>query len=118
MLVKPESTRQDALASVFWPAGWRNAHLLRHWMGHSACNPTARPRNSSDNLPAIWLPHLYGYPTFGKARQSGSSHAIFRTPWVGDPRINIQNDKGKAKAYQVRQVLLAIDKFERMRNEP
>ncbi|HWS13777.1 MAG TPA: hypothetical protein VN279_13320 [Rhodocyclaceae bacterium] len=55
---------------------------------------------------------------FGKARQSGSSHAIFRTPWIGDPRINIQNDKGKAKAYQVRQVLLAIDKFERMRNEP
>jgi hypothetical protein len=27
------------------------------------------------------------------------------------PRINIQNDKGKAKAYQVRQVLLAIDKL-------
>lgn len=55
---------------------------------------------------------------FGKARQSGGSHAIFKTPWAGDPRINIQNDKGKAKAYQVRQVLLAIDKVERMRNEP
>lgn len=54
---------------------------------------------------------------FGKPRQSGSSHAIFRTPWAGDPRINIQNDKGKAKAYQVRQVLLAIDKLERMRDE-
>jgi hypothetical protein len=26
-------------------------------------------------------------------------------------RVNIQNDKGKAKAYQVRQVLLAIDKL-------
>jgi hypothetical protein len=48
---------------------------------------------------------------FGKPRQSGSSHAIFKTPWPGDPRINIQNDKGKAKAYQVRQVLLAIDKL-------
>lgn len=36
---------------------------------------------------------------------------------VGDPRINIQDDKGKAKAYQVRQVLLAIDKLEGMRNE-
>lgn len=55
---------------------------------------------------------------FGKPRQSGGSHAIFKTPWVGDPRINIQNDKSKAKAYQVRQVLLAIDKLERMRNEP
>lgn len=54
---------------------------------------------------------------FGKPRQSGTSHAIFKTPWVGDPRINIQSDKGKAKAYQVRQVLLAIDKLEGMKNE-
>ena len=54
---------------------------------------------------------------FGKPRQSGTSHAIFKTPWAGDPRINIQDQKGKAKAYQVRQVLLAIDKLEGMRNE-
>lgn len=53
---------------------------------------------------------------FGKPRQSGTSHAIFKTPWVGDPRINIQDDKGKAKVYQVRQVLLAIDKLEGIRN--
>ena len=53
---------------------------------------------------------------FGKLRQSGSSHAIFKTPWAGDPRINIQDDKGKAKPYQVRQVLLAIQKLEDMRN--
>lgn len=49
---------------------------------------------------------------FGKPRQSGSSHAIFKTPWPGDPRVNIQNAKGKAKPYQVRQVLLAIEKLE------
>jgi hypothetical protein len=49
---------------------------------------------------------------FGKPRRSGSSHVLFKTPWPGDPRVNIQNDKGKAKAYQVRQVLLAIDKIE------
>jgi hypothetical protein len=48
---------------------------------------------------------------FGKPRQTGTSHIIFKTPWVGDPRINLQNDKGKAKAYQVRQVLVAIDKL-------
>ena len=48
---------------------------------------------------------------FGAARQSGSSHRIYRTPWPGDPRVNIQNDKGFAKAYQVRQVLKAIDKL-------
>ncbi len=49
---------------------------------------------------------------FGLPRQLGTSHAIFKTPWVGDPRINIQDDKGKAKVYQVRQVLLAIEKLE------
>jgi len=54
---------------------------------------------------------------FGKPRQTGSSHLVFKTPWIGDPRINIQDQQGKAKAYQVRQVLLAIDKLEAMRHE-
>ena len=36
---------------------------------------------------------------FGLPRQSGSSHCVFKTPWSGDPRMNIQNDNGKAKAY-------------------
>ena len=49
---------------------------------------------------------------FGKPRQGGSSHRIYKTLWQGDPRINIQNHKGKAKAYQVKQVLLAIEKLE------
>ena len=48
---------------------------------------------------------------FGKPRQNGSSHAIDKTPWPGNPRVNIQNNKGKAKAYQVRQVLLAIERL-------
>ena len=48
---------------------------------------------------------------FGNPRQHGSSHAIYKTPWPGNPRVNIQNDKGKAKAYQVRQVLLAIERL-------
>ena len=49
---------------------------------------------------------------FGEPRKSASSHRIYKTPWQGDPRINIQNHKGKAKAYQVRQVLLALEKLE------
>ena len=49
---------------------------------------------------------------FGKPRQDGTSHAIFKTPWPGDPRVNIQNAKGKAKPYQVRQVLQAVDKLQ------
>ncbi len=49
---------------------------------------------------------------FGEARQTGSSHKVYKTPWQGDPRVNIQNDKGKAKAYQVKQVLKAIERLE------
>ena len=48
---------------------------------------------------------------FGRPRQNGSSHAIYKTPWPGDPRVNIQNDRGMAKAYQVRQVLRAIERL-------
>lgn len=53
---------------------------------------------------------------FGTPRQSGSSHMIFKTPWLGDPRINIQNDGGKAKAYQVKQVLLALHKLKGLKH--
>ena len=48
---------------------------------------------------------------FGKPRQSGTSHQVYKTPWPMDPRVNIQNAKGKAKPYQVRQVLKAIAKL-------
>ncbi len=54
---------------------------------------------------------------FGSPRQSGSSHRIYRTPWIGDPRINIQNCKGRVKVYQVKQVLSAIEKLERIHDK-
>lgn len=49
---------------------------------------------------------------FGNPRQKSSSHHVYKTPWIGNPRVNIQNEKGKAKAYQIRQILAAIDKLE------
>ena len=49
---------------------------------------------------------------FGKPRQGGTSHRVYATPWQGDPRVNIQNRRGKAQAYQVRQVLKAIERLE------
>ena len=51
---------------------------------------------------------------FGEPRQSGSSHRVYRMPWPGDPRVNIQNDRGMAKSYQVRQVIKALEKLEGM----
>ncbi len=49
---------------------------------------------------------------FGQPRQKGTSHRVYKTPWQGDPRVNIQNDKGKAKAYQVKQIVKAIERLE------
>lgn len=42
---------------------------------------------------------------------------VYKTPWIGDPRVNIQKGKsGQAKVYQVKQVLDAIDRIEGARN--
>ena len=50
---------------------------------------------------------------FGEPRNKGTSHHVYKTPWPGDPRVNIQKSKdGKAKAYQVKQVMTAIRKKE------
>lgn len=49
---------------------------------------------------------------FGAARQTSGSHRVYKTPWSGDPRVNLQNDKGRAKVYQVKQVLKAIERME------
>jgi hypothetical protein len=54
---------------------------------------------------------------FGEPRQQGSSHCVYKTPWAGDPRVNIQNKNGKAKPYQVKQILSAIEKLEAQNND-
>jgi len=48
---------------------------------------------------------------FGEARQKSSSHCVYKTPWKGDPRVNIQEENGKGKAYQVRQVIKALKRL-------
>ncbi len=65
-----------------------------------------------DDLAKICADH------FGEPRQDGTSHKVYKTPWPGDPRVNIQRGKdGKAKAYQVRQVLDAIARLESEKND-
>jgi hypothetical protein len=49
---------------------------------------------------------------FGEPRHQGSSHKVYKTPWQGDPRVNIQDKNGKAKVYQVRQVAKALKRLE------
>lgn len=54
---------------------------------------------------------------FGEARIAGSHH-IFKMPWPGDPRINLQRDGAFAKPYQVRQAEKAIDRWEAEHGTP
>ena len=54
---------------------------------------------------------------FGTTRQTSGGHRVYRTPWQGNPRVNTQNKKGKATAYQVRQVLQAIELTETLNND-
>jgi hypothetical protein len=56
--------------------------------------------------------------TLANPRQDGTSHKVYKTPWQGDPRVNIQRGKnGNAKTYQVRQVLDAIARLGAEKNE-
>jgi hypothetical protein len=49
---------------------------------------------------------------FGEPRQRGTSHCVWKMPWPGDPRVNLQRSKdGNAKSYQVRQLLSAIERL-------
>jgi hypothetical protein len=48
---------------------------------------------------------------FGQPRRSGSHH-VFKTPWPGDPRVNLQAGGRDAKPYQVRQLLVAVERFD------
>lgn len=56
---------------------------------------------------------------FGSPRQKGTSHRVYRMPWRGDPRVNIQaGSGGMAKTYQVRQVIKALEKLAKQRTSP
>jgi hypothetical protein len=68
-------------------------------------------RRNSSNIRFSDLSRVCDY-YFGTARHKGTSHRVYKTPWADDPRVNIQNSKGKAKDYQVKQVLLAIERIE------
>jgi len=50
---------------------------------------------------------------FGRPRLARGSHQVWRMPWPGDPRVNLQRGAGgKAKPYQIRQLVRAIERLE------
>jgi hypothetical protein len=75
----------------------------------------AQLRNNPQNVNFADLVKVCNH-YFGEARQQGTSHCVYKTPWSGNPRINIQEKNGKAKVYQVKQVLDAIEKIEEMKD--
>lgn len=50
---------------------------------------------------------------FGAPCQRGTGFAVFSMPWPDDPLLSIQDQDGRARPHQVRQVIAAI---ERMKN--
>ncbi|MCT1450016.1 toxin HicA [Corynebacterium sp. p3-SID1194] len=77
-------------------------------MGSSIEEILRKMRSNPSNIRFTELKKVCNHH-FGEPRNRGSSHFIYKTPWPGDPRVNIQNKGGAAKPYQVRQVLSAID---------
>jgi hypothetical protein len=51
---------------------------------------------------------------FGQPRSAGTSHHVFGTGEPGTPLVNLQvSDDGKAKPYQVDQLLDAVDRVKK-----
>ncbi|MFC3960370.1 toxin HicA [Nocardia jiangsuensis] len=76
-----------------------------------------RMRESPTNISYSEL-YLVCCAHFGAPRRKGTSHAVFRMPWPGDPRVNIQRGSdGSAKVYQVKQAVAAIDRLLRLGSE-
>ena len=68
-------------------------------------------RNNPKGVRFAELAKICDYFFDARPRQRRSSHRVYRTPWPGNPRVNIQDDKGMAKPYQIRQVIKAIEKL-------
>jgi len=72
---------------------------------------------SWQKAPSPWDDRGAFYPVFGARQLSAAeryttgSHHIYKMPWAGDPRINLQEDGNQAKPYQVQQVVRALKKL-------
>ena len=106
--VADTATHADVRALRSWPVGTR---LQYHYWVPSVVKIVAAMRENPRNIRYADLAKVCAH-YFGSPRTSGGAHAVYKTPWPGDPRVNIQDHHGAARAYQVRQVLAAIEKKE------
>jgi len=67
--------------------------------------------NNVDFEEVCWLAEKIGFII---RNGSGTSHRVFKHLWIKDMHgslLNLQEDKGKAKPYQVRQLLGKIEDY-------
>lgn len=72
----------------------------------------AQARNNPKGLRFSELQRLAKALGYELSRVNGSHHIYTHPTRPELPQLNMQEDKGMAKAYQVRQVLSVIDEFE------
>ena len=91
---------------------WRNGAIIGITLGVAKIDETVAARRNAPQSISYSDVRSVCVHFFNEPRQSGTSHAVFTTPWPGDPRVSIQKSKGgNAKPYQVRQILKAVDKL-------
>lgn len=79
-------------------------------MGNSITDIVAKMKRAPTNIKFSELEKVCDH-YFERRNSKKTSHKTYKTPWPGDPRVNIQNANGKAKPYQVAQVLRAIERL-------
>lgn len=85
-------------------------------MDKSIVNIVAKMESSPANIKFSELEKVCDH-YFQSRNSKGTSYRTYKTPWPGNPRVNIQNANGRAKPYQVAQVLQAIDKMTTIKKE-
>ena len=74
--------------------------------------------SSTANVAFHDLCYLLDYVGFEKRKPKGTSHMIYKHPQITDIQdamVNIQNDNGKAKNYQIKIVLDLIERYDLLR---
>ena len=90
---------------------------MGNWVMPSCSKILTKARNSPQNVTFTEICKLALCEGWVAHPENGSSHAVFTHPKLGNvpgSLMNFQNKKGKAKPYQVKQLLDALDLIEAM----
>ena len=89
-----------------WYLLWYHTRVDKKVLGELQ-HELANPKNTRFAVALRVATTLFGSPTVK------GSHHVFKMPWAGNPRVNLQPQGKKAKDYQVEQLLEAIERLEK-----